>query len=171
MSAMNAMNAMKANTEADVRSNPGRASVVGGGGDQKILWTREKVQKFLNVEPQMVYVYVKNWGLTPEVVIGTNYLWNKEFVEEWAKANQYRRISTRLHKNADNTITTEELRKRLSISRETLHLLINMGMKPAVNHGRFYRWEYSDVLAWLEENRPTVLERMKLRQKPATKEE
>lgn len=157
----------KVNTEVDARQHPDRASVI-GGGNQETLWTREEVQKFLNVEPQMVYVYVKDWGLKPQAVIGTNYLWSKEFVEKWAETNQYRRISTRL--NTSDTIPTGELRKRLSVSRETLHLLVGMGMEPAINHGRFYRWKYDDVLVWLAENRPTILERMKLRQELAAKE-
>lgn len=154
----------KVDIQENTRQQPDRASVV-SGGNQETWWTREQVEKFLGVTAQMIYVYVKEWGLKPQAVIGTNYLWSKDEVEKWVEENKYRRIDTRLE--TGETISTKELRQRLSISRETLHLLIGMGMEPAIRHGRFYRWKYDDVLAWLAENRPTIIERMRLREEEA----
>lgn len=151
----------KMNTDNGVEAQfrPSRASVV--GGTDRVMWTREQVQSFLGVEPQMIYVYVKRWGLKPEAVVGTNYLWDMDFVHNWAKNNQYRRVSTRSVDGNDETISTKELRKRLGISRETLHILVAKGMNPEIKHGRFYRWKYEDVIAWLKENRASILDRMK----------
>lgn len=143
-----------------------RESVIVGSDRNTTLWSRQQVEEYLGVKAQMIYVYVKHWGLTPKFVIGTNYFWESNFVENWAKANKFKRVGSRYggEDEDEETISTNELRERLKISRETVHLLIGMGLKPAITHGRFYRWNYNDVVNWVKENRPSIFKRMEARE-------
>ncbi|MGQ3673587.1 helix-turn-helix transcriptional regulator [Xanthobacter sp. TB0136] len=54
--------------------------------------------------------------------------------------------------NITKYICTEELLDRLSISRPTLRRYRARGLEPAFFIGRTMRWNYEDVIKWLENN-------------------